>query len=303
MRLGVSIPKGGTNYDSELREFISAADDLGFDSIWMGDHVVIPAQYDAEYPYRFRFAPDLRELFPDSTFPECLTTLSFVAGCSPRLRIGTGVLIVPMRNPVLTAKALATLSVLTGGRFIAGIGVGWLSEEFEALAQPFERRGARTDEFAEIMQRLWADPDPVAYEGEFYNFSPIRFEPKPVGNRVPIWIGGHTDAALERVARYGDGWYAVELDPADMARLKAKLMDMWQKAGRSGVPEIALARRLHLTEPDISPAVRLMTEYQDVGVDLLVSYSTVSRSFRTNMERAEKLARQALPELAGASRS
>ena len=156
MELGVNIPVRHSATGDRIREFCVLAEQLGFTSLWQGDHVVIPERIESPYPYGFRFRPDIADLFPDPGFMEACTTLAFAAGCTERVLLGTGVLVVPMRNPLLLAKQLSTLSVLSGGRAIAGIGVGWMKEEFDALGASFERRGERTDEYADIMQRVLA---------------------------------------------------------------------------------------------------------------------------------------------------
>ena len=298
MKFGLNIPVRHNTDGDTMREFCVSAEALGFESLWIGDHVVIPDTYNSDYPYRFRFDPDLKELFPDPGFAEPCTLLAFAAGCTKRVRLGTGVLIPPMRNPLVLAKQLATLSVTSNGRCIAGIGVGWLKEEFEALNAPFEQRGARTDEYVEIMRKLWSSETPVGHEGKFYSFEPVRFKPRPVGNAVPIWIGGHTEAALKRTARYADGWYAVELPPEEFERCRGRLLQLWEEYGREGEPEIACCSRLKLTGDDLSATVRQVEAYRKAGCEHLVTYATTKRPGAENIERMERLHREVVAEFA-----
>jgi probable F420-dependent oxidoreductase len=147
----------------------------------------------------------------DTPMPDPLIWLTWVAAHSERLRLATGILILPQRNPLVLAKQLSTLDEVSGGRLDLGVGVGWLREEFDALGIPWEARGRRTDEYIEAMRAVW-DSDHASYEGEFANFSGISVNPKPVNGRVPIHIGGHTEAAARRAGRLGDGFIPGEGD-------------------------------------------------------------------------------------------
>ena len=180
-----------------------AAEEAGIDSLWTVEHVVYPDDYGSTYPYdesgRMAMAPDT-----DLTDP--LTWLTWVGAQTSTIRLATGILILPERNPVVLAKQLGTMDALTGGRIDLGIGVGWLREEFDALGIPWERRGARTDEYVAAMRTLWSG-DSVAFEGDFVSFSGVSSNPKPVDGTVPIIVGGHTDAAARRAGRLGDGFW------------------------------------------------------------------------------------------------
>ena len=297
MRIGVSIPTRSGATGRDIRKFCVLAEDLGFASLWQGDHVVIPDRITSQYPYAYRFRPDIEDLFPDPGFMDAGTQLAFAAGCTEEMLLGTGVLVVPMRNPLVLAKQLATLAVVSEGRAIAGIGVGWMKEEFDALDAPFERRGERTDEYARIMQLLWSSEQPVSFDGEFYSFDPLRFLPRPPGGRMPIWIGGQTDRALRRTAEYADGWYAVELKPEDFDAKRRRLLELWKEAGREGEPVMAMATRLKLTGDDISATVAHVKAYEAAGCDHLISMATTSRSPEDNIERMRRVANEILPEL------
>jgi probable F420-dependent oxidoreductase len=180
------------------------AEELGFESLWTVEHVVVPSGYQSQYPY----SPNGR--MPgseDVPIPDPLIWLAYVGAATTRIRLATGILILPQRNPIILAKELATLDRLTGGRVELGVGVGWLEEEFDALGVPFAQRGRRTDEYVDVLRRLWREPE-TAYDGEFTRFAPLKSYPKPASDAGPrIHIGGHTTAAARRAGRIGDGLF------------------------------------------------------------------------------------------------
>ncbi len=183
---------------------------LGFSSVMIADHVVFPVAINSKYPYTVTGA------FPgQGDALEQLALMAFIAGKTRTLRLVSSVMIVPHRNPVVTAKMLATIDVLSRGRVTVGVGVGWLREEFQALGAPdFDRRGSVSDEYICIMKTLWTEC-PASFSGEFYRFEAVRCLPAPVQKpHPPIWVGGHSKAALRRVARLGDGWHPVGANPA-----------------------------------------------------------------------------------------
>ena len=180
-----------------------AAEAAGFESLITVEHVVWPTRYASRYPY----APDGRlPGGPGTPLPDPLIWMAHVAAATTRLRLITGVLVVPQRNPLVLAKQVATLDHLSGGRVSLGIGVGWLREEFDALGVPFERRGARTDEYVLAMRALWAGDD-ARFRGAFVNFEGMSCNPKPVRGAVPILVGGHSERAARRAGRLGDGFF------------------------------------------------------------------------------------------------
>ena len=191
-----------------LETLARSAEAAGFDSLWTVEHVIYPDGYESEYPYdrSGKMAADA-----SSPIPDPLIWLAFVAAATTTLRLGTGILILPQRNPLVLAKEVATLDRLSGGRVELGIGVGWLKEEFDALGVPFERRGARTDEWVEVMRAVWAD-DHVDFDGEFASFTGASVNPKPAGPTVPITVGGHSAAAARRAGRLGDGFFPAKGD-------------------------------------------------------------------------------------------
>jgi probable F420-dependent oxidoreductase len=178
------------------------AEAAGFDSVFAVDHVVFPDNYTSTYPY----SPTGRlPVGRAGAFPDPLIWIAFAAAVTTRLRFMTSVIILPQRNPLLLAKQVATLDHMSGGRFELGIGVGWLKEEFQAMGVPFERRGKRADEYIAAMQALWAE-DGASFDGEFVKFRQVSCNPKPLG-RVPIIVGGHSEAAARRAGRLGDGFF------------------------------------------------------------------------------------------------
>src|SRR5213083_2051593 len=180
------------------------AEALGFDSVWASDHVVIP--FEIRSRYRYNATGDF-PLSADTTFLEPLTALAMVAGVTERARLGTTVLVLPHRHPVLAAKTLATLDHLSGGRVILGAGVGWMREEIELLGAPFDARGAWSDEAIRIMRACWRD-ERARFHGRFFSFDDIGCFPKPVRGDIPIWMGGHSKPALRRIVALADGWHA-----------------------------------------------------------------------------------------------
>ena len=219
MKFGLAFASSvGIEGDVAL-EICRAAEQLGFESVWGGEHVVLPTVIESAYPYS---ADGKIPALPDTPIPDPLIWLAFVAAAAPTLRLGTCILIVPQRNPLVLAKEIATLDRLSGGRVELGIGVGWLREEFEALDVPWDRRGARNDEYIAAMRALWAGPH-AEFHGEFVDFAPVTCSPRPVQPSIPILVGGDTPTALRRAARIADGYFPGEGNPAKLGALIANL--------------------------------------------------------------------------------
>jgi probable F420-dependent oxidoreductase len=212
VKLGVQLPNLGLLRGREaFVRTAQAAEALGYDSVWTGDHVVYPVESSSPYPYHRGGAYSPTPLVAY----DALVVLSVVAGCTERVELGTGVLVLPQRNPLLTAKQVASLDSLAGGRVILGVGAGWLVEELEALDAPDpSRRGEVLEEWIAILRACWSDEVP-RYDGRFYRFDPVHFDPLPA-RAVPILVGGNSRGALRRAGAIGDGWFgtAVTLDEA-----------------------------------------------------------------------------------------
>ena len=235
MRYGFYLPtRGPLGNADDITEIVLGGERLGYATIVIGDHIVFPVTVASPYAYTV-----------DGGFPgvgdamEQLTLMSFVAGITKSTRLVTSVMILPHRNPLVTAKVLATIDVLSKGRVTVGVGVGWMREEFEALSAPdFDKRGASSNEYLEIFKKCWTQ-DPVSHEGEFYSFKELRCVPHPVQKpHPPIWIGGHSKAALRRVAKYADGWHPVgatsasPLPPEEFQGLLDQLKRMMEAESR-----------------------------------------------------------------------
>ena len=212
MKYGFTLPGRGPLATPEtLGRIARTGEELGYDALFTGDHILVPRNIASPYPYteggEFPGSPSGESM-------EQLTLLAFLAGQTSRIRLVTSVIIVPHRNPLVAAKALATLDVLSGGRLVVGVGVGWMREEFEALnLPPFEERGAVTDEYIRAFKELWTSDDPH-FEGKYVSFDNISFLPKPVQKpHPPIWVGGESRPALRRTAELADGWYPLGSNP------------------------------------------------------------------------------------------
>lgn len=262
MQVGIMPLFGGeTAQPDYVARIARGLEERGFHSVWAVDHVLIPRHFSSSYPYAedgsFPVDPRLQGLEP-------FALLSFIAAHTRRLRLATGVVVVPQRNPALTAKQVADLDVLCGGRFDFGVGVGWLAEEFAALGVPFDRRGARTDDYLRLMQRLWQDGS-ASYEGRFHNLPESYQYPKPVQKpHPPLYFGGEGAVALRRVARFGH-WYGLDLLPEQVPAKLAELREHCAREGRD-FADVRIA-----VGPYATPCDRdMLRRYEDVGVHQVV---------------------------------
>ena len=311
MDFGLHLPASSANVKPEdLVRFAQQAEALGFYCLTVADHVIVPKNISIPYPYTV-----------DGKYPgtghhlETLTTMSFLAGATQRIRFITSVMIAPYRNPIITAKMLASLDVLSGGRVIVGLGVGWMKEEFDNLGSPaFAERGRVTDEYIHAFRELWSSDNPT-FSGQFCNFSDIIFLPKPVQKPgIPIWIGGHSKQAIRRAARLGDGWHpiggvpTIPLEPEDVRKDLAMLAEYAQAAGRDPKQiHVALKgslfdkekkiegrRRRFMGEADeIASDIR---DYRTAGVDTMIFDVRRPTSTET-LERMEWMAKEVLAQV------
>jgi len=322
VEFGFSLPGRGplASIDVVLK-LAEKADALQFDSLFVTDHVVMPvASAKSVYPYTAsgQFPGGLAQ-----DYLEPLATLAHLAHATKRARLGISVLVVPYRNPLLQAKMLATIDVLSRGRVILGAGVGWLREEFEALgAPPFEERGRVTEDYIKLMRAAWTT-DPVSYESKHYSVRDVHVLPKPVQNGgIPVWIGGHSGAAVRRAGTIGDGWHPIAMRPPAMlgpdeygAKVK-ELHDWARRAGRDPkaitltirVPMDVRARNAKPATGDRPPfqgtadeIVADIRRYQALGVSHFVFDPTVQelRAVLANMERFASDVRPKLSRTAG----
>ena len=229
VRFGVGFANTGPFADGAGAACLGVhAEQAGFESVWTVEHVVFPDEYTSRYPYGPGGKMPARASTP---MPDPLVWLTWVAAKTTHLRLGTGIVILPQRNPVILAKEVATLDAMCEGRVELGIGIGWLREEFAALNVPWEQRGARSDEYVAVMRALWA-ADHVTFAGEYASFGDISCNPKPTRGLVPITIGGHTAAAAARAGRVGDGFFPAKGSLAKLAELFDIVRSTAIQAGR-----------------------------------------------------------------------
>ena len=228
MRFGLAFASNIGIEGGDATELCRRAEAAGFESVWGGEHVVLPTTIESRYPYT---ADGRIPAEPDTPIPDPLVWLAYVAAAAPSLRLGTCILILPQRNPVVLAKELATLDRLSGGRLELGIGVGWMREEFDAIGVPWDRRGARTDEYVAAMRALWAGPH-AEFHGEFVDFAPVTCSPRPVQPAIPVLVGGDTPAAIARAVRIADGYFPGEGDVERLGALVADLRHAAEAADR-----------------------------------------------------------------------
>lgn len=229
MKFGIAYANGGPLAEPDLAvTTANAAEAAGFDSLWTVEHVLVPAGYESEYPYdRSGKMPGGESL----GIPDPLIWLSFVAARTSTIKLATGILIVPQRHPAVTAKEVATLDRLSGGRVLLGVGAGWLAEEFDALGVPFARRGQRLDSYIGAMRALWTEQE-ASVDDDFVSFSRAISLPKPIQGSVPIVVGGHSEAAARRAGRLGDGFFPGRGKPSEIAGLLAVMREAAERAGR-----------------------------------------------------------------------
>ncbi len=267
MKIGIALPIFGKYAGrDEILETALTAEGLGYDSIWVSDHVVVPDQHNV-----------FGEVFYDP-----LISLGFIASATSSIELGTSVVVLPYRNPLVLAKSVSSLDALSQGRVILGIGPGWLKGEFNALGVDYASRGRMTDEYIEIMKELWTSESP-SYKGEHFSFSGIRFEPKPVQKpHPPIWAGGESRRAVERAVKYGDGWHPVGLTPEEMGAKAREVRSLLPDEKKESFV-MSLRRNVEINEGrDFGPGETLrgglgkirdgIEAYREAGVDHLVLY-------------------------------
>jgi len=242
IEFGVLLPTMGHHASPRaIRRLATTAEECGFDAVWAGDHITFPADIPDEYPFSpsgespFHISQDAYDVF---------TVLSYLAGITNTVDIGSNTCIVPYRHPVALARNALSVEALSDGRFDFGVGSGWLRTEFEVLDVPFEERGSRTDEFLSLFDRIRKAGE-LSFDGPHHSFQETGFRPTPEPGRPKIWIGGRSGAAFRRVGQFGDGWTIFWDRPADIAAARERILDAWTDFDREGEPEIALTRAIH----------------------------------------------------------
>jgi probable F420-dependent oxidoreductase len=313
MRFGFYLPNSGPTARPEpLAAIARKGDELGFYCMVAGDHILVPREVNSPYPYtadgRFHGGNAVE-------YMEQLTLLTYLAGITNNIRLVPSVMIVPYRNPLLAAKILATMDVLSQGRLTVGVGVGWMEEEFEALeTPPFAERGAVTNEYLQAFKELWTSDNPT-FEGKYCRFSDIHFLPKPVQEpHPPIWVGGQSRAAMRRAARLGNGWHpvgaipAAPLEPEELAQNISVLHRYAEEAGRDpGELEVSMkaplydvntshagvARRRFSGEPE--QMLQDIQTYQDVGVGCII-FDIRGEDLDRSLERLDWFAEEVMSQ-------
>ncbi len=298
MQFGVTVPNNwGIENVQEALAFGPLAEELGYDSVWVMDHL-----FNNGY---------IRERLDDKPYYHPLATLTYLSSTTSRVLLGTSVLVLPYHNPVELAKYTATLDQMSGGRVTLGVGVGAMSEEFEALGIPMSERAALTNECIRVMRELWANPAP-SYHSRRWNFDDLRFSPKPAqGPHIPLWIGGASPGALRRAARMGDGWHPSGVTPPEYAEKKEQISAMAADAGRdptkltwsarveveaSGGPSSdRAASRARIPGHDLEQTALSVAAYRDAGVDHMVLALNTGDVNRIR-ELMESLATETIPQ-------
>jgi probable F420-dependent oxidoreductase len=266
MEVGLfSIGVGRTSDPDMIAHVARKADDVGFASLWAPEHTVLfdEADYTSRYPYND--AGRIRVGRGNLLDP--FAALTFAAAHSSRMKLGTGICLVPHRNPLITAKMVSSLDQLSKGRFLFGVGIGWLKEEFVALGVPPERRAQRTCEHLEAMKALWTQ-DPASFSGEFSQFPPLISRPKPVQQpHPPIIFGGNSEPALRRVVHHGNGWFGFNILPDDTAQMIKRMSELAAEAGKN-VEDYAMI--VGVSDQFQPVTLDVLKQYRDAGVQQAV---------------------------------
>ena len=228
MKIGLIPVNIGVTDINLMTGMAQRAEQLGYESVWTFEHVIVPVDYESKYPYN---SSGKMGAEPEAPFVDPLIALTAIAARTETIRLGTGVNILSEVNPLLFAKQTASLDVLSGGRLLLGIGIGWLREEFDAMGVPFERRGARFDDYVQAMRKVWSG-DVVEHQSEFLNWSNFKSYPVPAQAPLPLIMGGNKGKIFERIARYGNGWFVPGSDPAEITSMLEQLRNVCEQEQR-----------------------------------------------------------------------
>lgn len=267
MKFGLhGVGSGSTVKPEPLAQVAREAERLGYESIWIPEHLAVPVEMRTPYPY----SDDGR--FPGGAMValhDPFLALAYAAACTEKIKLGTGVFVLPLRNAIAVAKSVASLDVLSNGRALFGVGIGWLEDEFEAVGASFPDRAARAREAIRMMKVLWSEEAPH-FEGRFHRFPPLGFNPKPVQKpHPPILLGGESRAALKRAAELGDGWYGAHHSPDSVRPLLATLKERAEAAGRDfSALEITVG-----LAPGVRPDLDTVRRFADAGVHRMIVFA------------------------------
>jgi probable F420-dependent oxidoreductase len=308
MKLGVFLPVSGRAAVPEvLTEAAQQAERLGFSSVWAAERMVNPWSMSTEYPYKADsqwFVP------PEAPFLETLTALTFLAGVTEKVQLGASVIVLPYRHPLFTARVATSIDTLSKGRLILGVGIGWMPEEFAALGINFKARASMSAEQLEIFNLLWSQERPE-FHGKHYDFDPVAVNPRPVQQpRFPVWIGGESEPARRRAAKYGDAWfsYFVKITPEDLVDRFGQIRGMAEEAGRDpGEIRFCCVRPVEVTESAVpqeadslrgtpEQLVEALRQYEGVGVEHMALQFMVGR-WPERREQIERFGREVIPAL------
>jgi len=309
LEIGVVLPNSG--HLATLETALSLAkkvEQWGLDSLWTVDHLVLPRSPSQSYPYlRARKIT----LDPDETLLDPLITLATLVGCTQRVKLGVGILIAPLRHPLVTAKMVASLDQLSGGRVLLGVGLGWIPEEYTAVGVSWKDRGAILDEQIRCFQELWS-ADAPEFRGRFYAFEDMGFQPKPVQRHVPTWVGGNSVHAMRRAVRLGDGWHLLDLSAAELEKSLQALAEACKAADRPR-REICVSMRsmLQITDTPVTETDRLfpltgtleqiiadLRRYRSLGVEhMILAPWAMDVDLAGYLKRVEVIAKEIKPAL------
>lgn len=290
MKFGLRLPGAGPYAGPEaITAFAQKAEELGFDSLWMTDHIALPVEIETKYPYR----EDGKFFWPPETpYLDCIGVLTWASACTTTIKVGSSVLVAGWHEPITTAKSLATLDNLNGGRTILGVGTGWMREQFEMLHSDFETRGARTTEFIALMKHLWS-ADTIDFHGKFFDYAGFKFYPKPLSKpSIPIWSGGKSEGVLRRVAAVADGWHPLFIAPDELEVKIGRLEKYLAENGRS-LGDITISAR-PVSQATLDRAT--VERYESLGVKLLIADTSFDHTdLRSVIDELSQVAEQLMP--------
>ena len=290
MKFGLRLPGAGPYAGPEaIKAFATKAEELGFDSLWMTDHIALPVDVHSKYPYR----EDGKFFWPPETpYFDTILTLAWASAVTQRIKVGTSVLIAGWHHPLNTAKAFATLDVLNGGRTTVAIGTGWMREQFEIFGVPFESRGRRTTEYIRLLKHLWS-ADLINFHGDFFDYEGFKFYPKPAQEKsIPVWCGGKSDGVLRRVAAVADGWHPLYIAPDELERKLEQLEGYLAEHGRT-LSDITLSAR-PVTQAKMDGAT--IDRYAKLGVKLLIADTSFEHdNLQGVLDELDRLADELMP--------